>query len=376
MSVQFSRGCPFLCEFCDIITLYGRRPRTKTPAQVLTELESLYQLGWRRSVFLVDDNFIGNKRAVKGLLAELHAWQAQHGHPFKLQTEASVDLAADAQLVASMVACNFDAVFIGIETPDEDSLRLTRKHQNTRRALLDSVNALTRAGLRVMAGFIVGFDGEQRGAGARISRFIEETAIPAAFISLLQALPNTPLWQRLERDGRLRAQPGDGNQTTLMNFVPTRPIEEVAAEYLTAFTDAYQPLRYLDRVYRYFLRLGPPPKIRRHVLVGGWRGVPRWLRERLIDIRALAIVCWRQGVQRETRWRFWSHLASIAVRRPRLLEQYVTVCAHNEHFIGYRELVAIEIAARTEHFLATEARRAADASPALATSSASAAMAS
>ena len=356
MAVQFSRGCPFLCEFCDIITLYGRRPRTKTPAQMLRELDALYRLGWRRSVFLVDDNFIGNKRAVKALLAELHTWQRQHDYPFGFETEASVDLAADADLLTAMVACNFDAVFIGIETPDEDSLRLVRKHQNTRRALIDSVETLTRSGLRVMAGFIVGFDNEQPGAGRRIIRFIEDTAIPTALISLMQALPNTALWQRLEREGRLRAD-GDGNQTTLMNFLPTRPVNEVAAEYVQAFTDAYEPTRYLDRTYRYFLRLGPPVQARRNTRVSGWRGLLRWTRDRVREVRALAIVCWRQGVRRATRRRFWHHLIAIAVRKPHLLPQYVTVCAHNEHFLEYRSLVSTEITAQAEVFLAREAQR-------------------
>ncbi|MBE9126132.1 B12-binding domain-containing radical SAM protein, partial [Coleofasciculus sp. LEGE 07081] len=178
MSVQFSRGCPFQCEFCDIIVLYGRKPRTKTPAQLLAELDYLYELGWRRGVFMVDDNFIGNKRNVKLLLKDLKVWQAEHQYPFRFNTEASIDLAQDSELMELMVECYFDAVFLGIETPDEDSLQLTKKFQNIRSSLADSVETITRAGLRVIAGFIVGFDGEKSGAGDRIVRFAEQTGIP------------------------------------------------------------------------------------------------------------------------------------------------------------------------------------------------------
>ena len=174
LSVQFSRGCPFQCEFCDIIVLYGRKPRTKSPEQILAELERLYDLGWRRSIFMVDDNFIGNKRNVKLMLKALKVWMAEHNYPFRFNTEASVDLANDQEMMDLMVECNFNAVFLGIETPDEASLALTQKFQNTRDSLSDSVDAIVKSGLRVMAGFIIGFDGEKTGAGDRIVRFVEK----------------------------------------------------------------------------------------------------------------------------------------------------------------------------------------------------------
>ena len=177
MSVQFSRGCPYECEFCDIIVLYGRKPRTKTPAQLLSELQTLYDLGWRHSVFMVDDNFIGNKRNVKLLLKELIPWMAEREYPFSLQTEASVDLAQDDELLDLMISANFSSVFLGIETPDTDSLSFTKKHQNTRDSLVEAVQKINRKGLRVMAGFILGFDGEKAGAaGDRIIDFVETTA--------------------------------------------------------------------------------------------------------------------------------------------------------------------------------------------------------
>jgi radical SAM superfamily enzyme YgiQ (UPF0313 family) len=341
MSVQFSRGCPFQCEFCDIIVLYGRKPRTKTPAQLIAELEALYNQGWRGGVFMVDDNFIGNKRNVKLLLQALKVWQEQHHYPFRFDTEASVDLAQDPELIDLMLDCNFAAVFLGIETPDEDSLQLTKKFQNVRSPLIDTVDAITRSGLRVIAGFIIGFDDEKPGAGQRIVQFAEATGIPTTTFAMLQALPNTALWHRLEREGRLRAQSGNINQTTLMNFVPTRPVEDIAREYVEAFWQLYEPTQYLNRVYRYFLKLGAPrvkPPFQ-------W---PEW-----VIVRALLLVCWRQGVVRSTRWLFWHHLCSILLRNPGVAEQYLAVCAHNEHFMEYRQIVRTQIEAQLADFLAT-----------------------
>ncbi|MCY7323042.1 MAG: B12-binding domain-containing radical SAM protein, partial [Phormidesmis sp. CAN_BIN36] len=219
MCVQFSRGCPFQCEFCDIIVLYGRKPRTKDPQQLLAELECLYQLGWRRSIFMVDDNFIGNKRNVKLMLQELKGWMAERQYPFTFLTEASVDLAEDIDLMHSMVACNFKAVFLGIETPDAESLQLTKKFQNMRSSLVDAVRTINTTGLRVTAGFIIGFDGEKPGAGDRIIEFVEQTAIPTTTFGILQALPDTALWHRLKKEGRLLEILRDGSQTMLMNFI-------------------------------------------------------------------------------------------------------------------------------------------------------------
>jgi len=342
MSVQFSRGCPFQCEFCDIIVLYGRKPRTKTPKQLLAELDYLYELGWRRGVFMVDDNFIGNKRNVKLLLLELKVWQAEHQYPFRFNTEASIDLAQDPELMELMVECNFDAVFLGIETPDEESLQLTKKFQNTRNSLIDSVQMITRAGLRPMAGFIIGFDGEKSGSGDRIVRFTEQTAIPTTTFAMLQALPHTALWHRLEKEGRLQAKDGNINQTTLMNFVPTRPLEDIAREYVEAFWELYDAERFLDRTYRCFLMLGAP-KCKAPFKMPNW-----------VDLRALLIVFWRQGLKRRTRGKFWHHLFSIIKRNPAVWEHYITVCAHNEHFLEYRQIVRDEIEGQVAEFLAQQ----------------------
>lgn len=349
MAVQFSRGCPFQCEFCDIIVLYGRKPRTKTPEQLLAELERLYELGWRRSIFMVDDNFIGNKRNVKLLLKELQPWMVEHRYPFSFATEASVDLAKDQELMDMMVACNFGSVFLGIETPDEESLSLTQKYQNTRDSLSDAVQTIARSGLRVMAGFIIGFDGEKPGAGSRIVKFVEQTTIPTALFSMLQALPDTALWHRLKKEGRLRSDDSNGNQTSLMNLVPTRPLEDIAREYVEAFWELYEPKRFLDRTYRHFLLLGEatyPKKCKSAKKKVDW-----------IAIRALLTICWRQGVVRDTRWQFWRNLYNMARLNPGGLSSYLSVCAQIEHFVEYREIVRAEIEAQVEEFLRQEGDR-------------------
>ncbi len=344
MSVQFSRGCPFQCEFCDIIVLYGRKPRTKAPQQLLAELQALYDLGWRGSIFMVDDNFIGNKRNVKLLLRELAPWQAERGYPFFFSTEASVDLAQDRELLDLMVACNFIGVFLGIETPDTDSLALTQKFQNTRNPLTEAVQTISRTGIRVMAGFIIGFDNEKPGAGRRIIDFVETTGIPQALFSMLQVLPNTALWHRLKKEGRLIEGDdcGNINQTTLLNFVPTRPISEIAREYIECFRELYDPQKYLARVYRHHLEMAPR----------SFRAKFRWPTP--ATLRALATICWRQGLKRSTRVQFWRQLVGILQHNPSILSRYLVNCAHLEHFLDYREIVTEQIEAQLAQVTAVE----------------------
>jgi radical SAM superfamily enzyme YgiQ (UPF0313 family) len=348
MSVQFSRGCPFQCEFCDIIVLYGRKPRTKSPAQLLAELDYLYELGWRRSIFMVDDNFIGNKRNVKLFLKELQPWMVAHEYPFSFATEASVDLAQDQELMDAMVRCNFGSVFLGIETPDEESLAFTQKFQNTRDSLSEAVYKITRSGLRVMAGFIIGFDGEKSGAGARIVKFVEQTSIPTALFSMLQALPDTALWHRLAKENRLRSKSANINQTTLMNFVPTRPLAEIASEYVEAFWELYEPSRFLDRAYRHYRILGEATYPKKG------KGAKKPLNWKVL--RALLTICWRQGVLRNTRWQFWRNLWSMYKHNPGGISSYLSVCAQIEHFLEYRQIVRDEIEAQVAEFLKAEAQ--------------------
>jgi len=347
MSVQFSRGCPFQCEFCDIIVLYGRKPRTKTPAQLLAELQCLYDLGWRKSIFVVDDNFIGNKRNVKLFLQALKPWLEERNYPFSFGTEASVNLAEDQELMDLMVSCNFGTVFLGIETPDADSLERTRKFQNNRDPLRESVLTIARSGLRIMAGFIIGFDGEKPGAGQRIVEFVRDTAIPTAMLSMLQALPDTALWHRLQKEGRLLNGKGDIHQATLMNFAPTRPLVEVTREFVDAFWNLYEPESMLKRTYQHYLILGEARRQRYQKRSKSHKKMPiNW-----VYVRALLILCWRQGVKRSTRWQFWLYLGHILWRYPQVVSSYLSVCAQAEHFLEYRQIVRHHIEMQLEEVL-------------------------
>ena len=204
MSVQFSRGCRFTCEFCDIITLYGRRPRTKSPAQLIGELDALLQLGWRKEVFVVDDNFIGNHKAALELARELEGWQRRNRYPFGFFTEASIDLASRPRLLDAMVKANFCRVFIGIESPSAESLKEAKKISESSHETHWIAYALFKQhGLWVMGGFIVGFDSDPPDIFDRQIEFVERAAIPWAMAGVLQAPPTTPLYERMKREGRL-----------------------------------------------------------------------------------------------------------------------------------------------------------------------------
>jgi radical SAM superfamily enzyme YgiQ (UPF0313 family) len=293
---------------------------------MLREFETLYNLGWRRYIFVVDDNFIGNKRNAKVFLRELIPWMEQHQYPFKLITEASLNLAEDEELIELMVKAGFVLVFMGIETPDTDSLMGINKVQNTRQSLIDSCHLITRKGLQIMSGFIMGFDNERPGAGKRIRDFIMETGIPQGQFSMLQALQNTAMWNRLKQEGRLIEGLGTFHQGALMNFVPTRPVEEITQEYIDAFWEIYDPVPYLDRTFRHFM------------MMNGWRGKSSRKLDRE-QWQAFKAIMWRQGVKRSTRFRFWWNLLMIVLFKPRLVEEYLATLAIGEHFFSYRYIV-------------------------------------
>jgi radical SAM superfamily enzyme YgiQ (UPF0313 family) len=255
IGVQFSRGCPFTCEFCDIIELYGRVPRTKTTAQMLAELDTLYRLGYRGHVDFVDDNLIGNKKAVKAFLPHLKVWLERYDYPFEFTTEASLNLADDAELLRLMNEANFVGVFVGIESPDTETLIQMKKKQNTRRNIAQSVHRIYAAGMFVTAGFIVGFDTERDGMAEAMVALLEEAAIPVCMVGLLYALPNTQLTRRLAREGRLRPTPelasGHADQCTLgLNFDTLRPRQEILLDYKRILEKAYDPVAYAGRLQR------------------------------------------------------------------------------------------------------------------------------
>jgi len=257
MTVQYSRGCPFTCEFCDIIELFGRRPRTKTNEQMLAELDAIHALGYRGHVNFVDDNLIGNKKAVKQFLPELIRWQEERNYPFDFSTEASLNLADDPDLMAMLSKAGFLGVFIGIESPDDAVLTATKKKQNTKRDIAESVHKVYAHGLSVLAGFIVGFDEEKGPVGDAVTDLIEDAAIPIAMIGLLYALPETELSRRLAREGRLYPTPtfaetmesGSADQCTQgLNFDTLRPREEILNDFRTVVARSYSLESYHRRV--------------------------------------------------------------------------------------------------------------------------------
>jgi radical SAM superfamily enzyme YgiQ (UPF0313 family) len=254
IGVQFSRGCPFTCEFCDIIELYGRVPRAKTNDQMLAELDELYRLGYRGHVDFVDDNLIGNKKAVKAFLPELAKWLEARDYPFEFTTEASINLADDSELLRLLNRANFVGVFVGIESPDTATLIAMRKKQNTRRSIAQSIRKIYAAGLFVTAGFIVGFDSETRSVADGIVELIEEAAIPICMVGLLYALPNTQLTRRLEKEGRLHPPPvredlKSADQCTMgLNYSTLRPRQEILADYVRILERIYEPAAFAGRL--------------------------------------------------------------------------------------------------------------------------------
>jgi len=250
MSLQYSRGCPFRCEFCDIIQLFGRVPRTKSCARFMQELEDLYATGYRGRLFIVDDNFIGNKKTVKQLLAELIRWQQARGYPFLLFTEASVDLAQDDELLDLMVEAGFTSVFVGIETPDAESLRAINKKQNVRGDLDESVAKIQRRGIEVMGGFIVGFDTDTEDIFDRQLDFIARNGIPQSLVGLLSAMPNTDLYRRLMQEGRfvdLGDSTSGDNFDAKLNYVPRMPADRLIAGYKRMLRALFAPRNYFRR---------------------------------------------------------------------------------------------------------------------------------
>jgi radical SAM superfamily enzyme YgiQ (UPF0313 family) len=256
VGVQYSRGCPFTCEFCDIIELYGRVPRSKTTPQILAELETLRALGYRGHVDFVDDNLIGNKKALRLFLPKLKNWQEANDYPFEFSTEASVNLADDNNLLQMMCAANFFGVFVGIESPDPETLVSMKKKQNTRRNLVESIHKIYAAGMFVTAGFILGFDNEKASVSDALVEFIEDAAIPMCMVGLLYALPNTQLTRRLASEGRLHpghdvAPTTGGDQcTTGLNFDTLRPLRDVLKDYKRVLERIYEPAAYAARLER------------------------------------------------------------------------------------------------------------------------------
>ncbi|MGA2650325.1 MAG: B12-binding domain-containing radical SAM protein [Terracidiphilus sp.] len=322
MAVQYSRGCPFNCEFCDIIEIYGRRPRTKVVSQVLAELDQLRDAGWRESVFIVDDNFIGNKARAKELCTALAQWRRQHKTCFDFNTEASLNLADDPELMQLMKDAGFTSVFLGIETPDESGLIASNKLQNTRRSLLDSVATIQSYGLQVMGGFILGFDTDRDDIFDRMVEFIQKSGIPVAMVGLLQAMPGTQLFRRLRKEGRILDAGHGDNTSDHLNFLPNMDAAKLIEGYRSVLKRIYSNAAYFERVKLYLSRTHPPSEVR--------SSRQQWLTRG--NVRAFVTSILRQGVFGRQRWSYWKFLLAVATRYRHCVGPAMTLAVMGYHF--------------------------------------------
>ncbi len=319
MSIQYSRGCPFNCEFCDIIIMNGRVPRLKNTEQVIREFQALYDAGWRNSVFIVDDNFIGNTREVIKMLPAIIQWQKEHQYPFTLLTEVSVNLAKDDELMKMMSAANFFKVFIGLESPNHDSLVECGKNQNTTGSLAEAVYTIHRHGMQVMGGFIVGFDHDPEDIFDIQVRFIQQVGVVTAMVGVLTALPQTRLWHRLKTEGRLLSDSTGENTDGCLNFIPKMDREKLMEGYQWLIKNLYSPKLYYRRINIFIKSYTPTVK-------------NKTSRD---DIIAFLRSVWRLGILSRARFRYWILISRTFLFKRRALPMAVELAIHGFHFEKY-----------------------------------------
>jgi radical SAM superfamily enzyme YgiQ (UPF0313 family) len=345
MAVQFSRGCPFQCEFCDIITLYGRKPRTKAPRRLLAELDALFELGWREQVFIVDDNFIGNHKRALELARSLEQWQVSHDYPFLFYTEASIDLAQRPELIEAMVRANFYYVFIGIESPSEQALRETKKYQNLRHDQLESIRFIQSQGLWVSGGFIIGFDSDTADIFERQRDFIERAAIPWAMAGFLQAPPTTPLYDRMLKQGRLLDEDAALSNFNSPNFRTLLPLPVLLQGLRETLVSLYSPSAFYNRAQRSLLT---------------WETRERQKVTPYPFLLALGVFVrsiFRQGILSSYRRAYWKFLWQILTRwsrNPPKLVMGMTMLLSGHHFIKYAQDVAAALEAQSQKLAAQQ----------------------
>lgn len=323
MSVQFSRGCPFNCDFCNVTALLGHRPRIKTAAQIITELDSLYDAGWHESIFFVDDNFIGDKRYLKAeLLPALIEWKRDK-KGVQFSTEASVNLADDEELMRMMFEAGFTTVFVGIETPDELSLAECNKKQNLKRSLVEDVKRIQRAGLQVQGGFIVGFDTDTPSIFKQQIEFIQKSGIVTAMVGLLQAPPGTRLYERLKQAGRLIENISGDNVDGTTNIIPVMDFGTLRQGYKHMLNYLYSPKAYYQRV-KTFLQEYKSPKVKPPITTE--------------HVMAFFHSIYRLGIVGKERAQYWRLLLWVLLRRPKLFPLAVTFTVYGYHFRKVCEL--------------------------------------
>jgi radical SAM superfamily enzyme YgiQ (UPF0313 family) len=323
IGLQYSRGCPFNCEFCDITYLDGQIPRTKSTAQLFAEMESVYNQGWRGSLFIVDDNFIGNKNKLKAeILPALIEWQARRNHPFTLFTEASINLVDDEELMNLMTKAGFNRVFIGIETPNEASLAECNKNQNTNRDLVAAVTKIHNYGMEVMAGFIVGFDNDPAEIFKSQINFIQKSGIVTAMVGLLNAPRGTRLYQRMKKENRLVKQDFTGdNMDFSLNFEPKMDKKKLIDGYRNVLDTIYSPKHYYERVKTLLKEYKPRNPIK------------------MPDINiSFSLLCglancvWFVGIREKGRRYYWKMFARTLFLKPRTFPMFVTLAVYGYHF--------------------------------------------
>jgi radical SAM superfamily enzyme YgiQ (UPF0313 family) len=320
MSIQYSRGCPYNCEFCDIIILNGHRPRTKSKDQILEELEVLYSQGWRGGVFFVDDNFIGNKKRLKTeLLPSLIGWMKEKKFPFYFFTEASINLSDDEELMQLMVKAGFNKVFIGIETPNEESLTECNKYLNKNRDLIASVKKIQDNGFEVQGGFIVGFDSDPPSIFERQISFIQKSGIVTAMVGLLNAPRGTRLYQRLKKEDRLLSNPSGDNTDFSINFIPKMNIEALIKGYKKILNTIYSPKHYYKRVITFLKEYKPKP-------------IKKRIHFNFHNLKAFFKSIWFLGIKGKERFHYWKLISWTLIRRPRFFRLAITFAIYGFHF--------------------------------------------
>ena len=316
MTIQYSRGCPFNCEFCDIIIMNGRIPRTKTPEQIIAEIQSLYNAGWKKSLFIVDDNFIGNKKKVKEMLKKLIVWQKNHNYPFMLLTEASSNLADDNELMQLMREANFSKVFIGLETPNIDSLNECKKTQNSVRNLASSVKIIQQNGMQVMGGFIVGFDNDTEKIFEAQIKFIQQIGVVTAMVGILNALPQTNLWKRLKIEGRLLKDTSGENTDGNLNFIPKMGKEKLLSGYRKIISNIYSPKKYYKRIDTFISNYKPTAKGKIYYE----------------DFKAFLKSIWHIGIISKSSLRYWKLLIKTIITKRKAFPVAVELAIYGLHF--------------------------------------------
>lgn len=317
LSIQYSRGCPFNCDFCNVTAMLGHRPRTKTADQIVAELDKMYALGWRRNIFFVDDNFIGNRKQLKEeILPALIRWRKGKKGCFFI-TEASINLADDPELMKMMVDAGFTSVFVGIETPAEESLTECHKGQNLRRNLVESVHRLQQFGLQVMGGFIVGFDSDRPTIFQQQLEFIQKSGIITAMVGMLQAPYGTRLYERMEKEGRIIQNMTGNNTDGSTNILPKMGFETLRKGYQHLMDELYSPQNFYQRV-RNFLEIYNPPRL--NVAI------------HFEEIYAFFSSIWRLGITGKERKEYWRLFFWTLFRYPRKFALAITFAIYGYHF--------------------------------------------